>query len=257
MNLRKVAILILTLSFALSLKGQLSFYVQGLNAQAKPTKDFYEQIKKYDLSAIWMLDSVDGYKKPEPLGFIGSNYQRFYIHFCSAIKQADKPYEYLVCGKTRVKNNICNFIGTIKVEEAKLFPVSEAANYEQGYAICSVKLYEDSKQKSTGVISGKLHTHFMVNEKDFKYDDIFSSADGFINNGFIGTWTNYKNQTAIKCHWGDFRIPQSGDLDVGAGEVYINEKHVKNGWEDYVKAWSSDTPDAQNARKREMTEWWK
>lgn len=55
--------------------------------QERNTKDFLAKIRQYDISDLLTLDKfqveddtiiVD---RPEPLGFIGENYQRFYIHF--------------------------------------------------------------------------------------------------------------------------------------------------------------------------------
>ncbi|WP_148807340.1 hypothetical protein [Campylobacter concisus] len=37
------------------------------------------------------------------------------------------------------------------------------------------------------------------------------------------------------CAWGHYRIPNSGDLDVGAGEFSPNIKYLNNGWSDFNK----------------------
>ncbi len=58
--------------------------------------------------------------------------------------------------------------------------------------------------------------------------------DSFSNNGFIGTWTSYKTNTSKKCNWGDYRIPDCGDLDSGTGEFMVSSKYIKNGWLEYM-----------------------
>jgi hypothetical protein len=59
-------------------------------AQDKATRNFYDQIKNYDLSTILTADSIlaedredskDKFKRAEVLGFIGDNYQRFLYSF--------------------------------------------------------------------------------------------------------------------------------------------------------------------------------
>jgi hypothetical protein len=76
-----------------------------------------------------------------------------------------------------------------------------------------------------------LKSEFLIDNKgQFRYDAISFSADGFSNNQFIGSWTSYKTDASKKCNWGDYRIPECGDLDIGAGELSISEKYSKNGW---------------------------
>lgn len=59
--------------------------------------------------------------KPDPnsvIGFIGSNYQRFQVYFASVTKDKKNPNVYNVKGKSMVKNNICDFSGTITITKA-------------------------------------------------------------------------------------------------------------------------------------------
>lgn len=56
---------------------------------------------------------------------------------------------------------------------------------------------------------------------------------------FVGSWTSYKTNIAKKCNWGDYRIPDSSDLDIGTGEFSVNEKYVKNDWLSYMLESSS------------------
>ncbi len=82
---------------------------------------------------------------------------------------------------------------------------------------------------------------------------MFSFGDGFKNNQFVGTWKSYKNKVVKKCHWGDYRIPDCGDLDIGVGDISINKKYVRNGWQDmglFLK--NSKTP-----AEVKIVEWWK
>lgn len=230
-------------------------------------KDFYDQIKNYDLSTILTADSIltedrenskDKIKRAEALGFIGDNFQRFQIHFISIIQNPTNPYEYLVYGKTMVKENVCSFQGKIVVKESRIYKSEDIPTYKQGVAICDVVLYEDRKQSSTGLIKGKLTTNFIIDDKaKFRYDALMFVADGFSNNQFRGTWTSYKTNASKKCNWGDYRIPDGGDLDSGAGEFMVSEKYLKNGWVSYML---QNKATNLNIKEREKTnvskEWW-
>jgi hypothetical protein len=237
--------------------------------QDRATIDFYELIKYYDLSKIWTADSIlaeniegskEMHKRSEPVGYIGNDFQRFYIHFISAIKKQNSPYEYLVFGKTKVKNTLCDFLGTIKIIGSKQYDKSELPDYKEGYVVCEIQFFEDSKQPSTGYISGKMVTNFLIDSKNkFRYNAIMFPSDEFCNNQCGGNWINYKTKEIKKCNWGDYRIPDSKGLDIGAGFFSVDEKYVKNGWENYMLSilGKPDSAEVKEARKKELEEWWK
>jgi hypothetical protein len=231
-------------------------------AQDPNTTDFYALIKNYDLSSQWKGDSIqlegdgDMRKFPEPIGFIGDNYQRFYIHYVSVVKSGD--YEYRVQGKTKVKNNICSFTGTITIVKAKMYKRGDDPSYKQGFATCRINLAEDSTQASAGFIKGELTTNFYFDKKHkLHYDALMFFTDGFCNNQCTATWTSYKTGKAKKCNWGDDRIPYSGDLDQGAGEFMVNDKYINAGWEPYMKCFSGNSEESKKAIAIENEKWWK
>ena len=242
----------------------------SLLAQQPPSTNYYQSIKNYNLSCLWKADSIvievgpDKSPFPEPLGFIGENYQRFYIHYTSVTRVNNSPYLYQVTGKTRVKDNICNFTGQIRILKAVLYkePVtSEFSQFKNGSVISLITFYEDSAQSGSGVIKGKLVSNFYINKKGHLfYDALMAVADGFSNNECTATWTSYKTGKSKKCNWGDYRIPDSGPLDTGVGEFYVAEEYRKYGWESYQTAWSgADVPEAVQAKAQaeEKREWWR
>jgi hypothetical protein len=248
----KFIILISTLNLTIVTKSQTPKSVDSLAV-----------IKTDDLSKLWRADSIqaegDGDKIPfpEPLGYIGDNYQRFYIHYITVTKSKDNPYQYNVYGKTKVKDNICSFKGAITVTRALLYNESDDPRFQQGSIMSDVTFYEDSAQISSGIIKGKLITDFYFDEKGkIYYDALFLVADNYSNNQCSAIWTSYKTGESKKCNWGDFRIPNSKELDSGVGDVVINEKYIKNGWETFVLAYSS-TAETEKALAIENIEWWK
>ena len=194
--------------------------------------------------------------RTEPLGYIGDNYQRFYIHFISVIQNPTNRLDYFVYGKTRVKNNICSFQGLIKLKEAKTY-IDSYTNTKQGFVTGEYEFFEDPGQKGTGFLKGNFKTYFYIdNSGNIRYDALDFIADGYENNQFEGTWTSYKSNSPKKCNWGDYRIPDSRDLDIGAGEFSVNEKYVSNGWLTYMVSNGIGTDLNGEMKKAENEKWW-
>jgi hypothetical protein len=235
-------------------------------SQDTTTVSFLQEIKNFDLSTILTADSIliedlednkDKIKRAEILGFIGEDYQRIHLRYISIIQNPTNTYEYLVYGKTMVKGTVRSFQGTITIFQARTFIKGDFAKYKQGYADCQVTLYEDKKETSTGMIKGKLRSNFIIDDKGkFRYDAVMFGADGFWNNQFIGTWTSYKTKISKKCNWGDYRIPESRDLDIGAGEFSPSDKYVKNGWVSYMLENKVPNGAIQRQTIGENREWW-
>jgi hypothetical protein len=246
--------IIVTVIFSLAL---------AASAQTAKSVDCFASIKNYNLIKLWRADSIqaegDGDKIPfpEPLGYIGDNCQRFYIHYITVLKSKESPYQYKVYGKTKVKDNVCSFNGTITVKKAMLYKESDDPRYKQGSVICEVIFYEDSTHASSGVIKGTLTSDFCLDKAGkLYYDALMLVADCYYNNQCKATWTSYKTGKRKKCNWGDFRMPDSKDLDSGAGDVSINQKYIKNGWETFVAAYSTDSDTAKKAQQVEDAKWW-
>jgi hypothetical protein len=245
------------------------FLFVKIYAQDTTTTDFFDQINTYDLATILTADSIltedkedekEKIKRAEVLGFIGNDYRRFYIRFLSVIQNPTNPREYLVYGKTKVNETIRSFQGTITIKKSRIYKCGDIPTYRQGFATCDLVLYEDKKLSSTGFFKGKLTSNFIIDNKGrFRYDALMFFADGFSNNQFVGSWTSYKTNASRKCNWGDYRIPECGDLDIGVGEFSVDSKYLKNGWTNYKLAWRTypETSGVKQARVKENEHWWK
>ncbi len=232
------------------------------------TSDFTYQIKNYDISDLLTLskfqieNDTTTVDRTEPIGYIGENYQRFHIHFISVIQTPNNKLQYLIYGKTKVKENICSFQGTLTIKKSRTYDEGDVPTLKQGYIQGQYEFFEDPDQKETGILKGIFQTDFYIDEQGkLKYDALMFIADGFDNNQFEGTWTSYNTGKSKKCNWGDYRIPECNWLngcDTGAGEFSINEKYLKNGWENYRLAWGtySETSEVIKARQKENEQWW-
>lgn len=233
--------------------------------QQLKTTDFLTEITKHDISYLWTLskfqaeDDTITVERQDPIGYIGENFQRFYIHIISAIQNPTNKLEYLIYGKTRVKSNVCSFQGKINIINSQIYNSIELPGIKQGYITGNYMFFEDSKMKGSGLLSGKFTTNFYFDKKGIlKYDAIMFMADGYENNQFEGSWMSYKNNDKKNCCWGDYRIPNSRGLDCGTGEFMVNEEFIKNGWQTYVLTDSQKpgSDDVKKAIKEEERKWW-
>ena len=101
----------------------------------------------------------------------------------------------------------------------------------QGIALASYFLKGDGGFQAKGQM---LIKWYINSDQRLTYDDISEDEDMHANDLFCGECNVGKAQ--IKpCAWGHYRIPNSGDLDVGAGEFSPNTKYLNNGWSDFNK----------------------
>lgn len=266
----------------------LVFSCLNILAQNDTTKytNYYKEIASYNISKVWLCDSIlmenidtEKFQRPEPLGYISKNYQRFYIHFLSISKSKTNNYEYIVKGKTKVKKKILSFQGKFIVDSAfsyyefKKFIEDTIIVIDSNILSINISgrylLYEDSTKKDAGFLKGDfyLDTYLDKVKEQLLYSGLYAVGDGYNNNQFEGTWTNYKTKNVLNCNWGDFRIPNSHyrpyDLDIGCGEFSINPKYYNDGWENfkllYKYNWSSKKYDKaiEEFYKKEKEHWWK
>jgi len=232
-----LTIFLLAASFNI-VNAQYSLFVKDdkYRLEQLPTVAKEKQLSKYDFSKLFTYtDNSSVY------GFIGSNYQRIRIKFISVTKDSLMQDTYNVYGKSMVKGNIDEFNGTIvitKIFKQKAMSYGVDDEYKnkgfKGEFILSgfYILAENKEQNHTGIFKGTFRSAFYLDRKNIvHYDDIDNDSDGYTNNLFAGNWTDYKTQLSKKCNWGDYRIPDSGDLDVGAGDFSPDEKYVKYGWQ--------------------------
>lgn len=215
-------------------------------------KNEAKEVLTQDFSQLWLgNDNI--------LGFIGSNYQRIKVYFLSIKKTSDSTYE--AHGVTSVKNNICNFNGLIHIKclfENTYLPedgTEEKYSYvergvkKRGFLLAKYKFCEDEHVNSTGIFEGELTTYWYLDKYGkLQYNDIEGYGDGYCNNQYEGTWTSYKTGKSKICNWGDFRIPNCGDLDYGAGEFSPAPEYKDNGWSNYDE-------ELENVELR--NNWWK
>jgi len=203
-----------------------------------------EKYLKFDFSNLWIKTENE-----LVYGIIGDDYQRILIKFIFVEKNINNPYEYFVYGKSNVKSSVCDFIGKIiitKIQELKNENFGVDDEYKnsgiksQGLLTAKYELFENKEQYHSGQFQGTLQTKWYLDKDNLiKYNDINLNSDGYFNNAFVGTWKMYNSTTEKICNWADYRVPYTKcDFDIGASELSISEKYLKNGWLNiYKKDW--------------------
>ena len=232
----------LILIFSLSIYAQQS---ERLNQ--KIDYEYYpkDELKTENLISKYIVYDFSTLLTPHSnfLGFIGSDYQRLHIYFTSIAKDSSDPNIYRVKGISLVKNNKCNFTGDIKVEQIKEYKtkyIDVGEEHEKdsikavGILTGKYKFKENPNEKHSGIFEGTIILYLYVDRFGIlHYDNLRYYSDGYCNNLYIGSWVNYKNKNEKISNWGEYRIPNSGDLDIGAGEFAPDPKYFSHGWEDY------------------------
>ena len=186
---------------------------------------------KFDFSGI-IADT-----RTKFLGYIGADYQRLHINF-SSVKKVSKT-RYIVSGEYKITTEARPFNGEIQITKIKKYA---NLNYgvddfmkgkinAQGIALASYILKGDGGFQAKGQM---LIKWYINSDQRLAYDDISEDEDMYANDLFCGECKVGKAQTK-PCAWGHYRIPNSGDLDVGAGEFSPNTKYLNNGWSDFNK----------------------
>lgn len=165
-------------------------------------------------------------------------------------------------GKSKVGENVLPFRGTftlLDVREAAALPVgldgASVPAVKAGLALAEYKLHEPVGLSGAGTFQGVLRTNWYLDRTiRIRYDDSNNYSDGFCNNQYVGTWKSYKSELVKRSNWGDYRIPNCGDLDQGVGEFSPADNYVSHGWQSYRSAWVEHN---LAARKQESEQWWK
>jgi hypothetical protein len=254
--MKKLLLLLAILTSAICLRAQqnsLEFKNQILSSEYIDKQDIKNEFIKHDISHILTQTS-----NAQVFGFIGDNYQRIRIKLISVIKNKHNPSQYFVYGKSMVKENVCEFQGTITITNVFNSKDPETAGIKNGKVVGEYLFLENPSQKHVGQFKGVFSSDWYI-DKDgsLKYNDLNDVADGFSNNEFVGTWTSYSGTLTKICNWGDGRIPMSGDLDVGTGEFVPSQKYAVNGWTSYLDAFGGgNKAKTEEGRKMEQAEWW-
>lgn len=230
--------------------------------------------RTYDFSPLLLprpAEAKSGYDAV--VGFIGPHCQRLQIRILSVRRDTANPARYYLTGNARVLGHVSSFSGILVLAQARELrqlahngeAASEAAMRafrlarHEGFVLGNYELRENSELPKSGVFRGVARLNWYVdNHNRLHYDEVYGEGDGFCNNQFVGTWTSYATKKQLRCNWGDFRIPNARDFDIGAGEFSPADKYLAYGWQDVRDCSFGGASEARSAAacRRERQIWW-
>ena len=247
MSKRILSILLVALSAAL--------YPTACKVGGKTTAVTMEELRNTDLSRMIIPDSIltnpdycsqkdefmfiEKTSEFEPIGYRGRDFQRFYIHYDSVRFMGNGIYK--VEGRTRYRDTIRLFSGTITLDSMRLNKGKHLPSTGKFGKLCGHFQFDEDEFSGGGVLTGKMWIGFAKINGRFYYDAFkLGLADGYSNRQYEGVWTSKGLTRMEKCNWGDFRIPDSQGLDIGAGEFSPVDEHSGQGWQVYTCGWAEN-----------------
>ena len=247
MSKRILSILLVALSAAL--------YPTACKVGGKTTAVTMEELWNTDLSRMIIPDSIltnpdycsqkdefmfiEKTSEFEPIGYRGRDFQRFYIHYDSVRFMGNGVYK--VEGRTRYRDTIRLFSGTITLDSMRLCKKENLPSTGEFGTLCGHYQFDEDEFSGGGVLTGKMTIDFVKVNGRFYYDAfMLGVADGYSNRQYEGVWTSKGLTRMEKCNWGDFRIPDSQGLDIGAGEFSPVDEHSGQGWQVYTCGWAEN-----------------
>lgn len=255
-----ILLLLLAGQSAFAQKEAADFKVRQLNNKAFLPNEFKAQFAATDFSSLFTKTANENV-----FGFIGDDYQRIRVKIISVSKSKSKPYTYHVYGKSMVKTNIDQFSGTLQITnilKQKVMSYGIDDMYKNRgdkgeYVIVGNYMFSEPRnEKHSGIFKGVFRSFFYLDKHNHMHYDDIQLGDSYNNNQFVGVWKSYDGKFVQRCNWGDWRIPDSGDFDSGAGD-FSPGKNIQNGWTTYVDQYnSSDKKLKEKAKAAEKAKWW-
>lgn len=245
MSKRILSILFVALSATL--------FLTACKVGGKTTAVTMEELRNTDLSRMIISDSIltnpdycsqkdefmfiEKTSEFEPIGYRGRDFQRFYIHYDSVRFMGNGVYK--VEGRTRYRDTIRLFSGTITLDSMRLNKGKHLPSTGKFGKLCGHYQFDEDEFSGGGILTGKMTIDFVKVNGRFYYDAfMLGLADGYDNRQYEGVWTSKDLTRMEKCNWGDFRIPDSQGLDIGAGEFSPVDEHSDQGWQVYTCGWA-------------------
>jgi hypothetical protein len=228
-------------------------------------KENLQECKEKEYQELPKLESIDLTKLlKEELSFdgmIGKDVQRMGIVFLSIVRINKTEYE--VIGKSKVKNNICDFKGIIEAQSVITSDIdsgySETSTVD-GRVTGKYLFYEDKSQSGTGTFEGTFVIYWAYYDSIIDIADLWYTASDYTIL-FDGTWKSYQTGNIKNACWSDYKGCFPDDFNRSDGPDLIpDEKYRSSGWGPEIDLWSFDKEKEEKAAK-ELSEkwrnWWK
>ena len=229
-------------------------FIIGSSADASQVDDWLQKLDNpnYKIDRLQPANLADKYSKydfaklliprSQFLGYIGDNYQRLFIYLNLISRDPIDKKKYHVHGASEVRGDKRSFDGEIVVTTIREYlemhygvddEMKPAGIKREGLLVGRYNFKQQDNQTPGGTFEGIVTLYWYVDRKgNIRYDDIEHESDNYINNQYVGTWIASDSNEKEVANWGEYRIPFSGDLDIGAAEFSADPKYKAEGWDD-------------------------
>ena len=194
--------------------------------------DYTFDVQSFFTSRIVLNCDGKVYESEVPsVGILGEDFKRVEMFF-DENQASQQGLTFKVGGKTKTfGSGVCPFTGTFTIK--KIYSCIDTLSDVSAYVVGTYVINEDPKAKGSGVFKGTYFALAYIDEENrtITLDETMGPADGYENRVMVGTWTSYKTKKAKRCIFSDGRYPYSEDFDIGDGEMRVNPKYEKNGWD--------------------------
>lgn len=201
-----------------------------------------QEIKEADFKPI-----IAGENHLFTLGFRGKRQKRLFVRFLEINKTEKNPLIYKVSGLTKMEEDMIPFEGDIRIKKVKVDPKSDlitaalseeekAKNYTFYEVTGSYYLKEPTKMKGAGRYQGTWTCNVKYSESEGLTYNMILMGDEYANNTFKGNWKENGKKDREVANWGEYRIPDAGDLDVGESQFMPNQKNRDPNWQLFYQA---------------------
>lgn len=211
-------------------------------------EDISQTIINPDTLHLWAIDIDEQGKafiaeeweapRAQELGYIGDDFRRFRIHFTEVTKAGA---DYRVQGYAAILDTVYCIEGVINLDSVVVGDSEEYQDpkgiQEQGSIYASYRFVTTfCRRGNVGVgdtLRGSVLYFYVKTNGKYIYDGSGCWSDDFCNNQYEGVWVRKGGKGQRVCNWGDYRIPNSRELDIGAGCFSPDDRF--KGWENYTR----------------------
>lgn len=227
------------------------------NAAVLPTNSFspfhLALLRQHDIGPLLQSLTTSGDTAIQVQnGFFGPAGYRLEMALTKVQREAGQPGIFRVQGKSRYKQVITPFSGSITITQLLNQPTYSAKEVAEGNtnqpnmytAVGDFELREDASQRGAGVFRGKVALDFILNDDGTVQQQIQTMHTLTQGGGvkYAGTWTNSASGKVVPVVWVENIFAYQGpqvfrDFTVGERDVDFNPKYAKIGWNTY---WQND-----------------
>lgn len=214
--------------------------------KATPAAGAATMFRRFNLTPLWVLHPREA-EAQTMLGCMGPQYRPFDLVFEKVQRDAKNPALYHVRGKSRERERMLPFRGTITLTTLKKVQLPEYANNSQFQALghYQAKGYFRfvESEEGAGVFTGQLAITFSRTASGLAYMpkpgawwDEGSAGEG---SKFTSTWTSTAHPAAINLVWAsnfmDIADSVMDRFNMGDRGPHINRKYRQVGWQSFWK----------------------